>query len=191
MNKNLEKEYKNYIESDLPDLWSRIEMSLPEKNNAEVKNTRTNVNEEIINKSNDESDVTDSNVITFNENIDEKQSYSTSKRKKKTKRQWISIMSGVAAAILVVSVSYKLFVNGDKFASNSAMDSACAPTTESATASDAVDDCYEPMCDVGDCADYCEAEDAEYEVAMDAAVDFEGEKSDEKFSGMMNMVSSV
>lgn len=32
MSKSLEYEYKSYIESDIPDIWARIESSLPEKN---------------------------------------------------------------------------------------------------------------------------------------------------------------
>ena len=155
MNKNLEKEYKNYIESDLPDLWSRIEMALPEKSNNEANSGKTNENEGIINKS---IDTKDCEVVDFNEDIEKRQANNNSKRKKKSKQQWIGIMSGVAAAILVVSVSYKLFVNGDKFTSNSTMNSDCAPSAMNEEACYESDTCTESACEE-ECADACEGAD--------------------------------
>ena len=117
MNKNLEKEYKNYIDAGLPDLWSRIEASLPEKNNdsQNVSNkidSSSKIYQASINGSNN---VYSDNVNSENGNNIEKISFRNDiteinniekdnkvHQKKKNIKPIIITLSGVAAAALLI-----------------------------------------------------------------------------------------
>lgn len=84
MSKNLVEEYKVQMQADIPDLWARIEASLPEK---ELK-----IEEKA---SCMESKADDSNVVSFD---DAKKKVKKTQNKTAKMRKWIYTLSGVAVA---------------------------------------------------------------------------------------------
>lgn len=103
MNKNFEEEYKNEILSDLPDLWSRIEASLPDIQTIQTTDEAETNNEEI------EKDVVDNNTNT-EAKTDNK---TVVKKKKKKSLMWIyPVITAVAAIAVVIPLALALVLGG-------------------------------------------------------------------------------
>lgn len=86
MSKNLENEYRQHMNTEIPDLWARIESALPEKNNDSTEKIV-----EFSNKSNVK------NVV----------------KKKKTKAKVISIVSGLVVAAAAAVIIIPSVLNGN------------------------------------------------------------------------------
>lgn len=106
MSKNLEKEYSQYIDQQIPDLWNRIEAALPEKNVA--KTVTETIDNNIDNK-------TDDKIVKFEK---------ANKKAKKPNTKIISIFSGIAVAMIAGIVIVPTILNNSGLKSETAATSA-------------------------------------------------------------------
>jgi len=103
MSKSLTEEYKVQMQKDIPDLWARIEASLPEKD--------LNIN------NNSEKVEADSNVVEFTAK-DASKDVKKKKNKKNVKlRRMIYSMSGVAVAGIAIAILIP-FISDDRISNS-------------------------------------------------------------------------
>lgn len=103
MSKNLENEYKDLMNKEIPDLWARIESSLPEKNNK--------VSEKIAENISSRSDrnigaIPNKSVIEYNRGRKKKKWYKNPKV--------LSICGAAAAAVLAIAIMLPTLVSTKK-----------------------------------------------------------------------------
>ena len=114
--KNLENEYKSMIHSEIPDLWSRIEAALPEK---EIGNNTTPNTEKTI------SAVSMQTFADADGNIENKKNSTNRKNKNaKKNRAVILTVTSVLSACACGFIAFSVYLNGNK-----ALDSMQAPAS--------------------------------------------------------------
>lgn len=115
MSKNLETEYKNLINTDIPDLWARIEAALPEKNiqngNATVTSGDNLINYSTGNVNSVEDPVQFRHIKkSYNDQLSGKSANPKKKRKKFNYALW----SGVAVACIAVGILIPVLISTKK-----------------------------------------------------------------------------
>lgn len=158
MSKNLEDQYKSMIDSDIPDLWSRIEQALPEKTPSNIVYTYNG-------------GAGGSNIVTMNHSSQMKDVYytNTAKKTKKNKKKKVNYAawSSLAVACLALLIVIPVAINSSKASKE---DSRARGTNTAKTL------------DIAAPADYMQDEEAEYEAVYEEYDDNDSDMYYESFA---------
>lgn len=133
MKRNFNEEYKNYVNNDMPDLWSRIEPALKEKSIGKIMEKEGNTTSE-----NEEGKEPDEEIKAIN------------LQSGKRKNSWMKYAS-VAAGVLLCIVGIRIYQNAGIESSDESTNkmelTADCTTTEEISADDCIEESTEEECE--------------------------------------------